>query len=266
MSTNGNVPASQLRVVDGHGTRLRDWVAAVWFRMVADAARDGVTLKPSHTEPPAPAGLAGYRDYTMQKWLYRHPIGPVAIARPGTSTHGLGNRLDVGSGVAWVAARMGRYGLWREFASEPWHFGFQTSLAGLGLTPITVKARRKSMTTRFVQIGTGGTNFGKGALCALAGDVGYPCPGNFQEYVREGDRDRASYEFEVHGPAIPIEKADWDALKRAYTEGPSVVGGGVSLAEVKAEADRVIAKVPTAADNATAVGKLPHPTYTSTPS
>lgn len=254
MSANGNIPAGQLRVIDEHGTRLRDWAAAVWARMVADAQADGVTLRPSYTPPPAPAGLAGYRDYDMQLWLYRNPIGPVAINPPGFSSHGLGDVLDIGDGLGWVEGRLPRYGLTRPLLArgEPWHVKFGTNLAGLGITPITVKTRSKSMTTRFVQIGTGGADFGKGALCALAGDVGYPCPGNFQEYVRTGGRDRATYEFEIHGPAIPVAKADWDALKRAYTVGPSVVGGGVSLAEVKAEADRVIANVPTAAENATA--------------
>ncbi len=88
--------------------------------------------------------------------------------------------------------------------------------------------RKRNMTTRFVQIGTGGNNFGVGAVCALAGDAGFPGPANWQEYTRthaDGSvNDRAAREFAVHGPAVPITKAEWERLKRDYTTGATAGG------------------------------------------
>lgn len=84
------------------------------------------------------------------------------------------------------------------------------------------------MTTRFVQIGTGGKDFGVGAVCALAGDAGFPSPANWQEYTRthaDGSvNDRAAREFAVHGPAVPITEAEWERLKRDYTTGATAGG------------------------------------------
>lgn len=113
------------------------------------------------------------------------------------------------------------------------------------------KSRRKGMTTRFVQIGTGGSGFGVGAVCALAGDAGFAGPGNFQEYTRtvaDGSvNDRAAQEFAVHGPSIPIPAAQWAALKASYTQG-GVVSGGVDLQPVL----DALGAVPTAAQNGAA--------------
>lgn len=98
-----------------------------------------------------------------------------------------------------------------------------------GQVPEKPKARKRNMTTRFVQIGTGGSNFGVGAICALAGDAGFPGPGNWQEYTRTvadgGVNDRAAREAAVHGPAIPIPKEQWAALRASYTEGAATGSG-----------------------------------------
>lgn len=100
--------------------------------------------------------------------------------------------------------------------------------------PPAPQRKRNNMTTRFVQIGTGGKDFGIGAVCALAGDAGFPGPANFQEYVRthaDGSvNDRAAQEFRVHGPAIPITKAEWDRLKAAYTTG--AISGGATPEQI----------------------------------
>lgn len=217
---NGNVPAAQLVTIDEHGTRLRDWCAAVWQRMVVDAAKDGVTLKPSYTPPPAPAGLAGYRSYSMQLWLYRHPLGPVPIAMPGHSSHGLGNRLDVGSGVAWCAAHMTRYGLYREFADEPWHFGFRNSLAGLGLTPIT-NPKETPMATNFVDTSTYKNGVvQKGTRCMTIWEGG-----PILEYERTLIKgELATTLYELYGTHKPVPHDQFEAIRAAFTRTPSPAG------------------------------------------
>jgi murein DD-endopeptidase MepM/ murein hydrolase activator NlpD len=77
----------------------------------------------------------------------------------------------------------------------------------------------KSMTTRFGKIGTG--TGGVGTVVALAGDAGFPCAANWQEYTRtvadQGTNDRAYQEFNVHGGVIWIAANKWDELKTAYT-------------------------------------------------
>lgn len=215
--TNGNIPDSLLKTIDGHGTRLRDWCADVWRRMVADALADNITLTPSYTPPPAPAGLAGYRDYDVQVWLYRHPTGPVPIARPTTSTHGLGNRLDVGHGIDWIVPRMGQYGLWREFSSEPWHFGFRTTLAGLGLTPIT-DTRRNSMATGYWTVRDGKTEW------ALAGDGQGDAA-----WIPLGAQDLANAVGRVHGTFVQLAPSDFDAFKVKYTSASVTTPGTMNL-------------------------------------
>ena len=90
------------------------------------------------------------------------------------------------------------------------------------------------MTTRFIKIGSGDGAGGLGSVVALAGDVGYPCAGNWQEYVRNpangSKEDRAASEFKAHGDAVWIPAAQWDALRKLYTEGgPSITSPTVTL-------------------------------------
>lgn len=87
----------------------------------------------------------------------------------------------------------------------------------------TPKGRKRGMTTRYAMIGSGDGKGGPGTICALAGDVGYPCPGNFDEYVRgtvQG-HDRAVEEFAVHGPPIWVTKDEWPKLRARYTTAPT---------------------------------------------
>lgn len=87
--------------------------------------------------------------------------------------------------------------------------------------------RRSAMTTRFAMIGSGDGKGGAGTLVALAGDVGYPCPGNWDEYRRDpadgSDRDRAAVEFQIHGPVVWLTQQQWPEAKARYTT-PPVVG------------------------------------------
>ncbi len=89
-----------------------------------------------------------------------------------------------------------------------------------------VNARSRSMTTRFGKIGTG--SGGLGTVVALAGDAGYPCAANWQEYTRnpadQSQLDRAAQEYKVHGEIVWIPAAQWDALKAAYTEAGPTAG------------------------------------------
>lgn len=88
------------------------------------------------------------------------------------------------------------------------------------------KKRKHNMTTRFAFIGSGDGNGGEGTLVALAGDVGYPCAGNWDEYRRipaDGSiRDRAASEFQIHGPVIWLDAAGWAAAKARYTTAPAM--------------------------------------------
>jgi len=136
MALNGQLPAAALDVIDGEGTRLAKPAAAVWLRMVADAAREKVRLRPTTTVGTnRPRGFAGYRDLEAQKWLVKNPTGPVLGNPPGTQSHGTGYVLDVDMGVAWIVAHAARYGITRPLLAEgePWHLRFTKTLTQLGL-------------------------------------------------------------------------------------------------------------------------------------
>lgn len=136
------------------------------------------------------------------------------------------NRIGSARFVAVLASRG-----WRNvqingapFPDEPWHFANQSSTPqGGNATVIEAdlirKVRKRNMTTRYALIGSSvNGDGGKGQVCALAGDVGSPCPGNWDEYVRPGTAsDRATQEFQIHGPAIWLSKADWAVQKAKYT-------------------------------------------------
>ncbi len=80
---------------DGKPVRLTPAAAAAWRRMVAAAARDGITLLP----------ISGYRSVARQTRLVRRKlaegqaIGDILrlIAAPGCSEHHTGRAIDVGS-------------------------------------------------------------------------------------------------------------------------------------------------------------------------
>lgn len=123
---NGSLPASLLVEVEP-GLSLEPATAEAYRRMKAAAAQDGVTLA-----IPRPAGA--YRSLFVQKdmrergWLYNlDPTSSVALAAPGYSTHGLGDRVDIVRGAAgdWAIRNAHRFGFVREFgAADPRHFRF----------------------------------------------------------------------------------------------------------------------------------------------
>jgi murein DD-endopeptidase MepM/ murein hydrolase activator NlpD len=95
-----------------------------------------------------------------------------------------------------------------------------------GQVPVAAPLGGSGMTTRFAKIGSG--DGGLNTWVALAGDVGYPCPGNFQEYARtvtdSSNLDRAAKEYAVHGPLVWVPAALWSDLKKAYTEVGATAG------------------------------------------
>lgn len=111
--------------------------------------------------------------------------------------------------------------------------------------PEPTKKRKKGMTTRYAFIGSGDGKGGEGTLIALAGDVGYPTPGNWDEYRRipadGSDRDRAATEFLIHGPPIWLDAGQWAEAKARYTTAPKM--GTVEVEsdpEVTAKLDKIL--------------------------
>lgn len=123
---NGEVPLSALVEVES-GMHLEPGTAAAYRRMKSAASRDGVTLA-----IPRPAGA--YRSLFVQgdmhrrPWLYNlDPTSTVSLAKPGYSTHGLGDRVDIVRGDAgdWAIEHALEFGFVREFgAADPRHFRF----------------------------------------------------------------------------------------------------------------------------------------------
>ena len=134
MGSNGRLAASELTAI-GNGQYLANAAAAAWFKMVAAcAAATGVTM---FVTP----GDGGYRDWASQQYRYAHPQGPVPIAPPGSSSHGLGLAVDINNITAvypWLRANAARFGFDQQFASESWHWRYNgANTAGTTGTEIT---------------------------------------------------------------------------------------------------------------------------------
>jgi hypothetical protein len=118
---NGKVPASALAEVGSTGHRLWAPAAESLERLIADAAKDGVTI-----------GITdSYRSYESQvdvaerKGLYSQ--GGLA-AVPGTSDHGWGMAVDLkldDAAQSWMRTNAGRYGFAEDTPREPWHWAYQ---------------------------------------------------------------------------------------------------------------------------------------------
>lgn len=118
---NGKIPADALHEVGTTGHRLWAPAADALDTLIADAARDGVTI-----------GITdSYRSYEAQvdvaarKGLYSQ--GGLA-AVPGTSDHGWGMAVDLkldDAAQSWMRANGGRYGFVEDTPREPWHWAFE---------------------------------------------------------------------------------------------------------------------------------------------
>lgn len=118
---NGNVPREALATVGQTGHRLWAPAATALEQVIADAAKDGVTIGVTDS----------YRSYDAQvdvaerKGLYSE--GGLA-AEPGTSPHGWGIAADLdldAAGQAWMRANGGRYGFVEDTPREPWHWVYR---------------------------------------------------------------------------------------------------------------------------------------------
>lgn len=141
---NGQLTSAQLTTVAG-GFKLSRPTAVAWNAMVAAAASDGVQLWIA-----GPYGA--YRDLAAQRAIYQghasnNPGSVVPVAAPGSSTHGWGSRVDVGSygpgwGTVgakrrtWLLSNAIRFGFVREFGdADPNHFAYNGLPIG-GLPPL----------------------------------------------------------------------------------------------------------------------------------
>ena len=125
-SANGQVPASQLTSVPGSSSPapLEKSTAAAWLNLVA-ACRTATGVSMVVTSP-----YGGYRDLAAQQYIFDHPQGPVAISKPGGSSHGWGTAVDIWNHQdSWLAAHSSAYGFVQSFGSEPWHFQYTGSVS-----------------------------------------------------------------------------------------------------------------------------------------
>ena len=161
-SDNGQVPADQLEVVDVFGQRLRHATANSWHRMQAAAKAAGVSIWITKLNPasypgiPDDGAIGGYRDLAVQKWLYQHPIGPVHIALPGSSTHGEGTDADISTndGNRWLGNHAHEFGWTQLFGSEAWHYLHDgvTATAALNSTPLLTQKKKDIDMPRTIQV------------------------------------------------------------------------------------------------------------------
>lgn len=137
---NGYVPTNLLVAVEG--LLLARDTAAAYLRMKAAAATQGVTIAIAR-----PAGA--YRTFAVQADMHVHPelynLDPTSkagLAAAGHSGHGLGNRVDIGTGRTWAIEHAAEFGFDREFgANDPGHFRFAAETwPGDGSAPTSTPA------------------------------------------------------------------------------------------------------------------------------
>lgn len=127
---NGQLPASELQDI-GKGQKLRKGEAADSFlRMALAAKKDRVDLVSDITD--------SYRDLAGQEYMFTTKPRGMA-ARPGSSKHGWGVALDIGTSKSqnWINKNGAAFGWglpnWAKGGFEPWHFeklGAATGSAG----------------------------------------------------------------------------------------------------------------------------------------
>ena len=130
------------------GGKMELCAADAWDAMVAAAAKDGVTLKPTSLgdqfrsiEQQKAAFLQRYRKepvanstsrtWNGQKWWLKKGLAPLAAPNDDPKTcsrHMLGLAVDVanasGKILEWLLANENRFGFSHEVQSEPWHIRY----------------------------------------------------------------------------------------------------------------------------------------------
>ena len=101
-------------------------------RAATDAAGDGVTFYVD----------SGWRSRKYQEQLFRQAVSQYGsaekaarwVAVPGTSSHELGDAVDIGQSdaTAWLSEHGLRYGLCQIYRNEPWHFELRPSATDHG--------------------------------------------------------------------------------------------------------------------------------------
>lgn len=155
MTANGAVPLSDLTVVQG-AIELADDAAADYLAMraAAIAARQSMSIA-------LPAG--GYRSLATQRAMIANPAAfnitkGIAIAAAGSSTHGLGECVDIvpATAVAWIEAHGGAFGFTRRASNDPNCFK-HTPGTHAHITPAstgvatTVNRKKKTMEILFIR-------------------------------------------------------------------------------------------------------------------
>jgi len=85
------------------------------------------------------------------------------------------------------------------------------------------RSRRNTVTTNYVKItSSADKQGGQGSLWATAGDLGTPCPGNWDEFTRTvynntDPLDRGARAAAIHGVPILLTDKEWEAEKARYT-------------------------------------------------
>jgi peptidoglycan hydrolase-like protein with peptidoglycan-binding domain len=125
---NGRLPKAVLGPIY-HG-RLRKDAARAWQAMHMEArGRYGTIL--------APLGpMSSYRTYAEQVYLWNHgahPHNTTWVARPGTSNHGWGLAVDLGSRhmrtiVDSIGAKYGWAKRWSDAPNEWWHIKWRSGV------------------------------------------------------------------------------------------------------------------------------------------
>ena len=130
------------------GGKMELCAADAWDAMVAAAAKDGVTLKPTSLgdqfrsiEQQKAAFLQRYRKepvanstsrtWNGQKWWLKKGLAPLAAPNDDPKTcsrHMLGLAVDVanasGKILEWLLANEDKFGFSHEVQSEPWHIRY----------------------------------------------------------------------------------------------------------------------------------------------
>jgi len=123
----------------GSGHSLDSSAAEAFKRMVADAARQGVSISLT----------SSYRSNAEQAILYQRYLNGTGnlAAPPGSSGHNRGVSLDVRSGIEWMQRNGQKYGWYNTGMSfsqkEPWHFDYKSG----GMAPDTGGAGRPRVNT-----------------------------------------------------------------------------------------------------------------------
>lgn len=210
---NGKIPLSALTKVSNFRPLAGEPVGAGGALLMTEAARQWEIMchDAEAATKESPTASECYRDYPSQQGryaTYQRNKRPLA-AYPGTSNHGWGRSVDIGTNArTWITKNGSKYGFYATVAGEPWHFDYLGNPTITTAQSSAAPLEEEEMTTRLYR------NMATNTIAAIDPTTGYywALPG--PAYIAL----LAKMKVVPSGTAIELPVNEWDFIVGRVTE------------------------------------------------